>query len=140
MPFADSQTSAGVYRHRDILVVDLEKARFPNRCVVTNEVVDGPMFRYREKISAQKAQTMSRNAASVAEGFATGAVFGAGTPVVALPIVVLAPVAILAAMKTVILQFGLSESRLQKHHKRRRLALRLIFGGLFARLDFRSYS
>lgn len=136
MTLDESHTGTGLFRQSDMLVLSLNNARFPNRCVVTNEVVDGPAFSYREKISPQKkAQAMSRYAASAASGFAKGAI-ASGAVVAAAPIAVLAPAAILAAMKTVKLQFGLSESEQHKYHRRKRLALRLVFGGLLASFGF----
>lgn len=121
----------GLYRHNEMLVVDLQNAVFPNHCVVTNRPTDCPKFHYREKISSGKAHAMSQHAASAASGFSKGAM-EAGGAMASSPLLILAPAVILASMTTVKLDIGLCEAEQKKYLRRKPIALRLIFGGLIA--------
>jgi hypothetical protein len=113
-----------VYRDGDHLVAALEGARFPDRCVVTNESTAN-RFRYREKITPGMASDMARYAESAWKGGAL-ALGAAG----AAPIGLVGAAAILATMKTVVLEIGLSADLAARFRRRKARALGLVFGGL----------
>lgn len=123
-------TGCNIYRDGDHLVAALEGAVFPNRCVVTNAATE-TRFRYRAKITPRQAEDMARYGARYGQAALKGAALAAGAAVAA-PIAVLGAAAIIATMKTVVLEMGLSAELAARYRQRKRRALYLVFGGLAA--------
>jgi hypothetical protein len=119
-----------VYRADKYVVASVDWAVFPNRCVLTNEPVDSPKLKFREKMTPKAAKQMADNA-SYLRSFAKSATL-AGAGIAAAPVAAVAMVAAVASMETIKLQIGLNEKMLQAYLRRRKLGLGLIFGGIIA--------
>ncbi|QDU98486.1 hypothetical protein [Lignipirellula cremea] len=97
--------SAYIYRQDDLLVADMKQARFPFRCVVTNEKTIGkPRFNFRSRIMRQYAGAYIGVCALFIAGFALTAGYTRAAPLLLLLVVV-----VLAQIKTLKLRISLRE-------------------------------